>query len=106
KREEKEGKDQFARSAGGGHRRDERPDGADPDVREGDAGERCAAERGEEERKGGQRHDLGGDEKGESRERLAEPDGAPVAGREHESVERGVLALGHPGPTETEERRE
>ena len=37
---------------------------------------------------------------------FAEPDGAPVARREHEPVEHAVLLLRHPGPREPEQRGE
>ena len=54
----------------------------------------------------GQRDELGGGEEGERGERLAEPDRAAVARREHEAVERAALALGRPRPGEAEQRRE
>ena len=63
-------------------------------------------ERREEDREGGQRDDLRGEEEGERRDRLAEPDGAPIAGRQHEPVEDAVLLLGHPRTREPEQRRE
>ena len=60
----------------------------------------------EEEREDGQRDELGGDEEGERRDRLREPDRAAVARREHEAVEHALLALGHERPAEPEQRGE
>ena len=45
-------------------------------------------------------------EERERRKRLAEPDRAPVARREHETVEHAVLVLGNPGAREPEQRGE
>ena len=53
-----------------------------------------------------QRHDLGRDEEGEHRERLAEPDRTAVAGSEHERVEHPLLALGDERAGQPQQRRE
>ena len=57
-------------------------------------------------REGRQRDELGADEEREHRERLREPDRAPVARREHERVEQALLALGDEGPRQAEQRGE
>ena len=49
---------------------------------------------------------LGEDEERRHADRLPEPDRAPVAGREHEPVERPLLALGGKRTGEPEQRGE
>ena len=77
-----------------------------PDVREGDAGERRPLERPKKSANAGRATSSTAARKTNDGDRLAEPDRAAVAGREHEPVERAALALGHPRPREPEQRGE
>src|SRR5919109_1145148 len=106
-REEEERQQKLARAARGGHARKQRADGADPEVGERDADEGAAVDPGvEEEREGRQRDDLGRDEEGQHRDRLPEPDRAPIRRGEHEPVEHVLLALGSEAAGQAEQRRE
>ena len=60
----------------------------------------------EEEREHRQRDQLGEHEERERREALRHPDGAAIAGCEHERVEDALLALRYEGAAEAEERGE
>src|SRR4029453_14009369 len=105
-RQEEERQDQLARAARRGHRRQQRPDRADADVREQDAENPLRLQRREEDRERGQGDDLDQPEEDEDRGRLAEPDRAPVGGGEHEAFERAAVALRGPRAREPEQRRE
>src|SRR6266851_4467589 len=106
KRQEEKGHEQVARARRDGRRADERADSADPEVGEHDARDGRRAEAVEEEGEHRQRDDLGGGEERKGRDRLREPDGATVAGREHEAVEHALLPLRHERAAEAEQRRE
>ena len=93
-------------AAGGGHRREQRADGADADVREQHAGTAPASSGEKKSANAGSATSSIAARKTKHRGGLAEPDRAAVAGREHEPVERAVLALGRPGAREAEQRRE
>src|SRR5713226_8086510 len=60
-RQEEQGKDQLAGAADGGDRGEQRSDGDDTDVREGDGRDRAPPDPGEEDSVGRQRHELSGD---------------------------------------------
>src|SRR4051794_7460015 len=81
-RQEEERQQQLPRPRRSGHRREQRADAGDPDVRQHDRGEQLPADRLEEERVGRQRDQLGDAEEGEDAEALAQPDGAAVGRRE------------------------
>jgi hypothetical protein len=74
--------------------REQRPDRAMPMSASATAAIELPATAGEEERERRQRDELREHEEREHADRLAEPDRAPVAGREHEAVEEPLLALG------------
>ena len=100
-RQEEERQQQLACAARSRDRSQERPDRRDPDVRQRHRRDELPGQRVEEEREGGQRHDLGQDEEERDADRLAEPDRAPVARRQHEAVEEPLLALGREGARES-----
>src|SRR5207244_8477745 len=62
-RQEEKRQEQIPRASDDGHRAEERPDAADPEVGKEHGRHRRAADRVEEERVQRQRHDLGGNEK-------------------------------------------
>src|SRR5688572_3493421 len=64
-REEEKRKEQFSRASGGRHRRQERPDGTDPDVGEQHTGDRGGIEGLEEQDECRQRDGLRGEEEDE-----------------------------------------
>src|SRR5262249_47728592 len=105
-RQEDQREQKLARAARSGHGGQQRPDGAEADVREENADDHPAADAREEEREGGQRDELGEREEDEHRARLAEPDGAAIARRQDETVDRVVLTFGSERTREPEERRE
>src|SRR5829696_9129174 len=105
-REEQEREQHLTRATRDGHRSEERPDGADPHVREHDGGDRRPGDAAEEEAERRQRHRLDDEEERHRREHLPEPDRAAVARREHERVEDPLLALGHERAAEPQQRRE
>ena len=70
------------------------------------AATRSRRERMEEERERGQRHDLREHQEDRHPDRLAEPDRAAVARREHEPVQHALLALGREDAGQPEQRGE
>src|SRR5262245_36749289 len=105
-RKDEKRKEELASPPCCGHRGHQRADGTDPDIREENAGERGPVERLEAEHERRKRHRLCREQEYERRECLPEPDCAPVAGGEDETVENVVLLLRHPGARESEERGE
>src|SRR4051812_19567527 len=105
-REEEERQQELSGPACGRHRREERANRRKPEVGEHDRGHELPADRLEEERVGRKRHRLGEPQEGEDAERLGQPDGAPVAGGEHEPVEHALVSLRSERPREAQERCE
>src|SRR5487761_1680485 len=106
KREEQEWEKEIARARGDRHCAEERPHRADADVGEDHAGHRRAAEPVEEEREQREGDELRRTEERERGDALREPDGAAVAGREHETVEHALLAFGNERASQTEQSSE
>src|SRR3954469_3793103 len=105
-RQEQQRQEELAGASGDGHRSEQRPDRADPEVGERDGRDRGRVDAGEEERERRQRDQLDEDEERERREQLPEPDRAAVARREHERVEHALLPLGDERAAEAEQRGE
>src|SRR5581483_11667932 len=102
-RQEEQREEELSRPADGRHRGEQDADRRDAEVGERDAGDRRGVDAREEERERRQRDELGNREEGECRDRLREPDRAPIAGREQQAVEEPLLPLRDEGPRQAEQ---